>query len=121
MRTCFFQKNPSKKGVRKTKKVSIKKNSKKMKKNVFEKTKQKFSFKGEMFFSFFQKKRVSKLSVFENGHFWLCPQISITLWTSPHPHDTQLFSNLHYRSCYRGESAYYVGKAKSVRFQKRTV
>jgi len=79
----FNPKNPSKKGVRKTKKVS-----KKIKKNVFEKKKQKFSFKGEMFFSFFQKKRVSK-SVFENGHFWLCPQIIITLRTfSPSPHGT---------------------------------
>jgi hypothetical protein len=94
MRTFFFQKNPSKKGVRKTKKVSIKKNSKKMKQKMFLKKQNKSSrlrakyvfrfFKKKIFFS---KKRVSKLSVFENGHFWLCQQISITLRT-PRPYST---------------------------------
>ena len=41
-----------------------------------------------MFFSkkkqiFLKKKRVSKLSVFENGHFWLCPHIRLSKRTSP--------------------------------------
>ena len=49
--------------------------------------KKKFEKKWKIFFLknkyFSQKIRVSKLSVFENGHFWLCPHIRLTSGTSP--------------------------------------
>jgi hypothetical protein len=69
----------------KKKKIAHKKNSsKKMEQTILKKNKNKFLFRVKMFFGFSkkeyfsQRKSVSKLSVFENRHFWLCPQISIT-------------------------------------------
>ena len=60
-----------------------------MEKIFFQKTKQSYRLRAKKVFVFFQKKyffqkkKVSKLSVFENGHFWLCPQISLTKRTPP--------------------------------------
>jgi hypothetical protein len=75
MRTCFFQKQSPQKGVQKTKKVSIKKNIRKKWKTyffkkqtkviVFKRAKKVFVFVKKKYFS--QKKRVFKLSVFENN------------------------------------------------------
>ncbi len=59
----------------------------------FQKTKTSYRLRAKKVFVFFkktkyfsQKKRVSKLSVFENGHFWLCPHIRLTSRTFPSPH-----------------------------------
>jgi len=63
-----------------------------MEKIVFQKTKQSYGLRAKKVFVFFkktyfpQKERVSKLSVFENGHFWLSPHIRLTMWTPPLSH-----------------------------------
>ena len=56
----FFQKNPPKKDVRKTKKVSIKKKFEKNGKNIFSKNKTKLSFlkRAKKVFVFFTKKTI---------------------------------------------------------------
>jgi hypothetical protein len=54
-----------------------------MKKIFFQKTQKGVVEGRKMFFCFFKKKYFSqknglKLSVFETGHFWICPQIRLT-------------------------------------------
>ena len=73
---CFFQKKS------KHKKVGPKKIIKKKKeKNIFFRLKTKFFVSKKNIF--LKKKRVSKLSVSENGHFWLCPHIRLSSRTPP--------------------------------------
>jgi hypothetical protein len=89
MRTCFSKQNLQK---RCPKKKSVhKKQFEKNGKNIFSKNTQSSHLRAQSVFCFFKtkiffsKKKVSKLSVFENGYFWLCPQIRFTKQTSP-PH-----------------------------------
>ena len=81
---CLPKKSLTKRCPKNKKSVHKKKNSKKNGKNInLKKKKQSYRLRDEKVFVFFQKKRVSKLSVFENGHFWLCPHMRLSSRTPP--------------------------------------